>query len=516
MEELGLALTRHRELEKELEEACEAEDFEKAEMVSESLAAAEKEKDGLVSALRDAEVACDAVDSEMEKVLEMQIAAEEEEAVMLEQFAKDAANQADLILKDAEEIATKEMEEWQSSMELLEIKRLETDIESQLIFEARAGLNDSIEHMVEDERKEQENLTRKKDILAKELDELLELVRLKQAEISENDCKIEQVEKRISDVFSEFHETRSNIDLKHENLQSALSKIDSEGETLRTRKKDMDEVFSLAQQKGLKLRELASLSLDEARTCQDMVGLRKTLASSILESREDKSSLGKIEQKILEDILVLREQTSAARTSLQELSSSRASIQQEVASVKQRLDYINKRGPELEAEKKVAAAARNFKEAGRIAAEAKALSIEREGLQNKKEKAVSDLEKLEEEINTTLEKIQESERLISSKEKEAATAGCRRLRLAAAGSRAERSAALELGDNEEGDILLNEAEAAESKARELQEAYDLEWEELGKAFEHVVSISMVTNLAGQHLVEIASSFNRPSDSDSQM
>jgi hypothetical protein len=37
------------------------------------------------------------------------------------------------------------------------------------------------------------------------------------------------------------------------------------------------------------------------------------------------------------------------------------------------LSFIDKRGPELEAEKKVAAASRNFKEEGRIAAEAKEL-----------------------------------------------------------------------------------------------------------------------------------------------
>lgn len=177
--------------------------------------------------------------------------------------------------------------------------------------------------------------------------------------------------------------------------------------------------------------------------------------------------------------------------------------------MKQRIYFIDKRGPELEAEKKVAAAARNFKEAGRIAGEAKALNLERESLLDKRDKAISDLEKLEGEIKCTVDQMDESEQLIISKEKEAAIAGCQRLRLVAAAAMAERSATLELGDFEDGDILLKEAEAADFKASELQKAYGLEVEEREKPFDHFISISLITNLAGQQLSEMISSFNLP-------
>lgn len=81
------AYAEYKELEKKLEEACEAEDFEKAERVSESLASTEKEKECLVVALRDAEAHCDAVDSKMRGVLESLIQVEEECASMLQTFA---------------------------------------------------------------------------------------------------------------------------------------------------------------------------------------------------------------------------------------------------------------------------------------------------------------------------------------------------------------------------------------------------------------------------------------------
>ncbi|KAK1263462.1 hypothetical protein QJS04_geneDACA009360 [Acorus gramineus] len=506
-EELGAASASHVELERDLEEACEAEDFERAERVSEKLAAAEADKERLLSALRDAEVGCDAVEARMLEVLESQIAAEEEDVSLLDQFAKDAADDADLVLKNAEEVSLKEMEEWESSTEALEIRKVELDIQSHFINEVRSGLKSSIALLVADDMKEKEALCRKREVLNEELDELLALVRLKEAEVAENETRISAVEERIDSAGSEFQNAHSTIDMKCGELQSALSLIESEGEALALKKREVDEFLSLAEQKSHKLRELASVSSDEARTCQDLVGLRKSLVSSILKLREDKVRLAKMEEKFSEDIQVLRQQVSAARASLQELSSTKSSIQQEITSFKQRISFIDKRGPELEAEKKVAAAARNFKEAGRIAAEAKALSTEKENLQNKKEVATLELGRVEEEIKETVNKIEESENMILLKEREAAKTGFERLQLVAAAAMSERSAAVELGEIKEADALLKEAESAESEARKLQETYGLESDELTKAPEQYISIALVTNLAGKHLADLADSFH---------
>ncbi len=72
-------------------------------------------------------------------------------------------------------------------------------------------------------------------------------------------------------------------------------------------------------------------------------------------------------------------------------------LQQEMAAAKQRILFVEKRGPELEAEKKLAASARNFKEAGRLAAEAKALMAEKEDLTGNIAQISSSIHALEEE-----------------------------------------------------------------------------------------------------------------------
>ncbi|URE35701.1 UvrB/uvrC motif [Musa troglodytarum] len=501
VETVNSASAMHKDLERELELACEAEDFERAERVSQNLMTMEEEKNKLLLSLREAEAGCEVAESKMLEVLELQIAAEEEGVFLLQQFSKDAADSAESVLKNAEKESCKELDEWQSSVELLEVKKLEMDIESLLVSEARSGLENAIEDLVKNDREEKEMLTRKGVVLAKELDELRELVILKEAEIADNKCQIQDVEKRISNVVFKFHETQSSIVMKHENLQAVFLKEESENEALFKKKKEIDENISLSEEKRKKLIELSEISSAEAKTCRDLVGLKKHLGSLVLKSREDRVKFSKTEEEILEDIQILREEILAARTALQDLSSGRASIQQEVALYKQRIDFIEKRGPELEAEKKVAAAARNFKEAGRVAAEAKALHNAKEDLQHKKEKSILHLEKLEEEIKSNVDKIQENEGLILLKEKEAALAGCNRLQLVAAAARAEGLAALKMGDLEEGNILLQEAEAAESEAREIQEVYNFDVEVDGKNF---VSVAFITNLNGDHLTEVAS------------
>ena len=193
----------------------------------------------------------------------------------------------------------------------------------------------------------------------------------------------------------------------------------------------------------------------------------------------------------------------------QELSSRKSSIQQDIASSKQKIIFIDKRIPELEAEKKVAATARNFKEAARIAAEAKSLNVEKDGIQIDMEKTISELEKLEEEIKETVNRLQETEVHILSKEKEVATAKFQRLLLVSGIAKAEREAALELGDLEEANLLLAEAEAADSEAKELEPIYNFKMEEIESLPKHFMSLVLISNLGRKQLEELAASVQVP-------
>ncbi|KAL6176270.1 hypothetical protein ACLB2K_052904 [Fragaria x ananassa] len=508
-DDLNVASVNYASLEKQLEEACEAEDFETAERLSDNLVAAQEKRQALLAALRDAEADCDAVDSKMHEVLQSQIGAEEECASLLQQFATDASKNAELLLKAAEELSSTETDKWLSSTEELEAKKMGLEFESHIIGEAGLGLNSCIETSVEDDKKEKESLCKKKDILMDELEKLLALVREKEQEIAQNDRDIQQVEEKIANVLSGFGEMQSTIQAKSSDLQEALSQIHLESEALSTKKTEIDAVLAQEQERGAKLRELARVSAEEAEGYQQVAALRKSLMSSILKSREDKVRLAKTEEKLSKDVQKLQQDVSAARTSLQELSSRKSSIQQDIASSKQKIIFIDKRIPELEAEKKVAATARNFKEAARIAAEAKSLNVEKDGIQIDMEKTISELEKLEEEIKETVNRLQETEVHILSKEKEVATAKFQRLLLVSGIAKAEREAALELGDLEEANLLLAEAEAADSEAKELEPIYNFKMEEIESLPKHFMSLVLISNLGRKQLEELAASVQVP-------
>ena len=81
---------------------------------------------------------------------------------------------------------------------------MELDIESHLMNSARLTVSDSIEHSVEDDRRQRELLCKRKEMLTEELVNLLALVKEKEVGIAEIDLNIETVEKRIADVVSSF------------------------------------------------------------------------------------------------------------------------------------------------------------------------------------------------------------------------------------------------------------------------------------------------------------------------
>ncbi|KAJ4836902.1 hypothetical protein Tsubulata_037372 [Turnera subulata] len=508
-EDLESASADYARLESELNDACEAEDFETAQRISDSIAASETLRLSLLNALKEAQANCDALDSQFHHALTSQIAAEQECASLLYNFVKDSQNNAHLVLNKAEAFSSQQLADWFSSAEDLEAKNIELDIESHFIDEARLVFNHSISRCIEDDTKEKELLCSKKHALTDELLRLLALVKEKEKEIADNDTKIRAVEDRIANVLSGFEETRSGIDSKHHNLQSSLSQMHLQSEALSTKREEIDRHHAQELERVAKLRELAMVAEEEAKSYQQVVDLRKSLQLSILKSQEDKVRLAKTEEKLTDDVQLLQQEVSAARASLQEMSSTKSGIQQNISSFKQRIFFIDKRIPELESEKKVAAAARNFKEAARIAAEAKSLGVEKDNLHIDMKKAISQLEELEDDIKDTFSRLHDIEGLILSKEKEVAMSRFQRLLLISGAVTAERLAALELGDTEEADLLLAEAEAANAEAKKLQSLYNFKEEEFADIPKHFISMELVSNLGQKQLAEFATGVDFP-------
>ena len=220
-------------------------------------------------------------------------------------------------MKKATSVYSKEMDQWFSSSEALEVKKMELEIESHFISEAHLELNNTIEHSIQDDKREKEILWKRKDMLMGELEKLLALVEQKQKQIVENDANLKAVENKINNVVSGFKEIQSSIDVKYDKLQSVLAQVKLDTETLAVKKDEIDNLLNQEEAMGAKLQEFASISGEEAKEYREMVELRKDLMSSILKSREEKLTLANNEEKLSGDVKLFQQEVSAARASLQ-------------------------------------------------------------------------------------------------------------------------------------------------------------------------------------------------------
>ena len=158
----------------------------------------------------------------------------------------------------------------------------------------------------------------------------------------------------------------------------------------------------------------------------------------------------------------------------------RVKLQQEATAAQQRVVFAEKRGPELEAEKRAAASSRNFKEAAKLAAEMKMLANDKEAVASEMGAVTAELARVEAEEEKELSKVADAENAVSVSDKAAAMARCERLRLSAKVARKEMDVAAEAEEFEEAESLKLEAESADEEADALQQAHGLAGEEVDK------------------------------------
>lgn len=230
---------------------------------------------------------------------------------------QDAANNVVLALNIAEAESAKKLEKWHLSNEGLEAKKMETEIESLIIQESCMVLNDSVELLVEDDRREKNVLCQRKIVLTDELEKLLALVEEKKREIEQNDSLIDAVEKRISVAISGFQHMQSNMDAKYNSLQSTLSQMHLESRALSVKRREIDEFLNLEKEKGATLKKKAQLSIEDAEAYREVARLRKSLLSNILKIREDKATLSQTENELSKDVQMLEQEFHSASSSLQ-------------------------------------------------------------------------------------------------------------------------------------------------------------------------------------------------------
>lgn len=470
-EKISRASVEFKEVEEEMQAACEREDFEKAEQLDEALVLAQKAREAAMEEFIAAETEYDRYSSKMHEVIQLLIANEEEGFSLLEQLRQEAAETASHVTNDSQDVVKVKNEELAASEVSIKSEKEKLMLEVEKVEGAKMELSCTMENSVQEESEEKQRLVDERQIMLQELDALLAAVRLKEAQIAGHDEKIGDLEHKINNRVSGLEQERVKLEADLHELISGLDNLEKELESLDEKKKQVEAEGICAHEAAEKLLELSSLAKAEAQKLQDSLLVRKTAAKTVLSSKEKRLSLAAQEKQHVEDAHGLRDRSSSLRTSLQELASEKVKLQQELLSFNQQTSSIEKRLPEIEAEKKLAAGSRNFKEAGRLAAEAKAFLSSKEQVMAELKRVTEELQVLEQELESHARDLTELESQLQEKEKEAAKARYERLRLLAAATRDERDAASELEDFEEAKSLDVEAAAADKEADEIQQEF---------------------------------------------
>ncbi|CAM6016115.1 unnamed protein product [Sphagnum balticum] len=474
---------RHKDLEAQLEVACETEDFEKADDLSGKILESEKTQEEAVRVFTVAEVECDQIAAEMQEVLDLEIEIEEQGAQLLQALTKEAEEAMERVKLEAQGTATQGFNKLDAEEKTVQLERLKVSSELQLADEALRDLNNAVTESTKTKAEQKLLLMKKRELLDLELQELLAKVRAKELEISEADEHISEVDKEISMLEAATDQQHVATNTKVEGLRMALMELDTKSSSLTEQRDGLKAVLSDMEAEMLNLERLAKIAMADGLAMHEAMETKKGAAALISQSREKMMHLAAKEKQATEEVHALRQEALVARASLQEVVGVKVKLQQEMATAKQRILFVEKRGPELEAEKKLAASARNFKEAGRLAAEAKALMAEKEDLTGNIAQISSRIHALEEEGVAKVDALGEMDELVAVKEKEGAVARCERLRLLATAARRERDAAIDLDDLQEAENLEIEVEAAEQEADELQRLFNLEEQKYARVVE---------------------------------
>ncbi|EFJ17064.1 hypothetical protein SELMODRAFT_421344 [Selaginella moellendorffii] len=473
-EELSSTTAKRKALEVELECACEREDFDLADRLSQEVADAEKSLELADVAFKEADSKYDLAAVEMETIVSLKISIEEEGAAALAEFQKEAQAAAEKVEMEASETARLEMESLTSKEEELDMKSTQYLLELRALEEAKVDLNRTIDEAVEPDVRDKTGHLAERQVLVEELEDLLRKVKDKESEIARCDNLIKEIGLKIAAVAATFEEKQLSIETDLSRVTSSLEALDTVSAGIQSARKDVEESLTLAKAEGECLKTTAEAAQERAILLQEELGRWRKAAKLSREIKEKKGDLVRKEEELLADSQALRQQASEARASLQELSATKMKLQEDIRAAKQKLAHHEKRGPALEAEKRLAAATRKFKEAARLSAEAKAFRAEQEAVTEELQKCSSELQQVEERIETKIVSLSNIEGLIAVKEREAAQACCERLRLVAVAARNERNVAIELDDMEEAESLQAEAVAADAEADELQRIHQFQ------------------------------------------
>lgn len=230
---------------------------------------------------------------------------------------QEAEEAADRTLTEAQDFAGRETERLEAEAKAIEIRKKTLDLELSGVDEAKEELSTAIGALTQSESKEKAVLTEKRDQLDAELQELLRLVKMKEAEIAESDERIAEVDRKINSVAANFENRKADLDAELETIAITALQLEKDSSVVTEGRQGIEKLLSDAEEKRGRLANSARLAFDAGKAMRDAVKLKKSIAVSIMQSRKKRAELAEKEKQAQAEAQLLRQNASSARVLLQ-------------------------------------------------------------------------------------------------------------------------------------------------------------------------------------------------------
>ncbi|DAZ95092.1 TPA: hypothetical protein N0F65_001694 [Lagenidium giganteum] len=381
-----------REVEAQQHQACDAEDFEKADALNASI-------NSVRHCITLTESDIRKVDSELatfvkakEKAFANQLRSTRGTLKELEKFREDQEAEKTALRNEFKQYEVEETEQLQFEAERIESEMTHVTANLSHLMSEKSEIDNTIEEQCKDEFATRAQLMDEKAGVEEEVRELERLLRLKQERVREIQGSIDKAEHDIDVVRSRFARQLKRIADREDTILKTKAEVEGDAEQLKVQKKEFNE-------------KIHSYEADIASISKRIVGIRKemrvaVILTSVLETQETRREQSLIRKKqqtaelsSLSDAAAIAEQSfTMLRKQHDELEKSLSIHRNAIASAEAMI-------PRLEQEKKEAAAQRNFKEAARISKDIKALEKDRATAEEMVEVVEMELQDLKERIS---------------------------------------------------------------------------------------------------------------------
>ncbi|GLD97096.1 hypothetical protein PINS_up005779 [Pythium insidiosum] len=380
-----------RDIEAQQQQACEAEDFEKADALNGAINSVRHCITLTESDLRKADNELAAFLKAKEKAFANQLKSTRGTLKELEKFREDQDNERAALREELKKFEHEQTDHLQFEAERIETELHHVSTNLDHLQSEKSEIDSTIEEQCKDEITLREELLEKRAGVEEEIRELERQLKLKMDEMRGIQSSIDKADHEIEAVRSKYSRQLKRIADREEGLLKTKAEVEADAEQLKQEKVQFGEKIEDYEARISEYGKRMTTVKKEMRAAMLLVSVLE-----VQETRREQSAVRKKQHTA--ELTALSDAATIAEQSYVMLQKQHNELEKSLSVHRNAIASAEAMIPQLEQEKKNAAAQRNFKEAARISKDIKSLEKDQATAEEMVEVVEMELQDLKERI----------------------------------------------------------------------------------------------------------------------